>query len=205
LNGRRLIGVDFDNTIVGYGRVFHAVGVKNGWIPNDLPPSKDAVRQHIRAAHGEEAWTRMQGDVYGAHMSEAELMDGVREFFHAAREDRVELHIISHKTRTPPLGPPHDLHQAALDWLDQKRFFTADGLGFPRERVHFLPTRDGKIRRIQELRCTHFVDDLPEVFKEAEFPTECECLLLDPGDECPDSPRYRRVRSWAELRRALLP
>ena len=40
-----LIGIDFDNTIVCYDRVFHKAALEKGLIPADLPPSKGRVRE----------------------------------------------------------------------------------------------------------------------------------------------------------------
>ena len=31
--------------------------------------------------------------------------------------------LISHKAKTPFLGPPYDLHKAAIDWLTEYNFF----------------------------------------------------------------------------------
>ena len=42
------IGIDFDNTIVCYGKVFHKVAVEKGLIPEDMSPSKNNVREHLR-------------------------------------------------------------------------------------------------------------------------------------------------------------
>ena len=40
-----IIGVDFDNTIVCYDKVFHVAAYEKGLIPADLPVSKGRVHQ----------------------------------------------------------------------------------------------------------------------------------------------------------------
>ena len=46
------IGIDFDNTIVCYDKVFHKVAIEKGLIPEDIPPSKNNVRDHLRRIGG---------------------------------------------------------------------------------------------------------------------------------------------------------
>ena len=56
-----LIGLDFDNTIVRYDRLFHRLRRERGLIPDHLPVSKRAIRDHLRASGREEEWTELQG------------------------------------------------------------------------------------------------------------------------------------------------
>ena len=44
----RIIGVDFDNTIVSYDAIVHKVALKQGWIGPKLIKSKKQIRGHIR-------------------------------------------------------------------------------------------------------------------------------------------------------------
>jgi hypothetical protein len=194
------IGVDFDNTIVCYDGLFHRVAREQGLIPDGLPVDKGSVRDHLRATGREELWTAMQGHVYGARMAEAEAFPGVRDFFRRMLGRGHELFIISHKTRFPYLGPKHDLHAAAADWLERQGFF--DDLGLPRDRVHFELTKQDKLRRIGTAGCTHFIDDLPELLAEPAFPAGVERLLFDPAGAHAGGP-FRRARSWTELEREL--
>ena len=45
-----LVGVDFDNTIVSYDALFWNVALEKKLIPESVPPVKNAVRDHLRAA-----------------------------------------------------------------------------------------------------------------------------------------------------------
>src|SRR2546421_8484108 len=129
------IGVDFDNTIVCYDALFHRVCREKDLIPAEVPVSKSEVRNHLRRIGKEEAWTEMQGYVYGARMSEAEPYPGVLDFFRALRLAQIPVCIISHKTRNPYLCEKYDLHAAALAWLELQGFFDSDHLALPRENV----------------------------------------------------------------------
>jgi hypothetical protein len=198
------IGVDFDNTIVCYDQVFHRVALEQGLIPPTLPVSKGSVRDHLRAVNNEDAWTAMQGYVYGVRMIDAPAFPGVLDFFRRAVRHGVRVHIISHKTRYPYLGPKYDLHQAALDWLEKNGFFNSADVGLTRRHVYLELHKHEKLQRIGALSCTHFIDDLPELLAEPSFPKQVEKYLFDPKDEYPAVAEFRRVNSWGALEKELL-
>jgi hypothetical protein len=194
------IGIDLDNTIVRYHEIFHRVAIEEGLIPPSLPVSKDRVRDHLRASGNEDAWTRLQGSVYGARMGEAEPFPGVLEFFRRAVRRGLPVCIISHKTRYPFLGPRYDLHQAALDWLAGNGFFS-DEIGLSRGQVFLEEKKQDKLLRIRALECTHFIDDLPELLGDPNFPAPVLRWLFDPEEAHSTFTEYRRFRSWDQLAR----
>jgi hypothetical protein len=200
-----LIGVDFDNTIVSYDALFHRVALERGLIPESLPVNKTTVRDHLRAAGREDAWTEMQGEVYGARMHEAEPFPGVIAFFRDCHERGVPVVIISHKTRHPFRGAQHDLHAAARGWLEAHGFFSASGAALPASAVHFELTKANKLARVRAAGCTHFIDDLPELLTDAAFPIGVERLLFDPASLHAAAPDLPTVRSWSVLHGRLLP
>lgn len=196
------LGIDFDNTIVCYDALFHRVSVEQGLIPPELPANKSEVRNHLRRIGKEDAWTEMQGCVYGARMAEAAPYPGALEFFAACRAAGTTLSIISHKTRHPFLGPQYDLHQAAQNWLEQQGFFDPARLGLPRENVYFELTREAKLERIATTGVSHFVDDLPELLAAPGFPAHVRPILFDPGDLY-EAEKFTRAKSWAQLKELL--
>lgn len=193
------VGIDFDNTIVSYDRLFHRVCLERGWIPPSLPASKSEVRNYLRSAGREDDWTGLQGYVYGARMDEADIFQGVKDFFLACRTQGLPVSIISHKTLRPYLGEPYDLHQAALAWLEKQGFTDPAAMALPRARIYFELTKNDKLRRIAAAGCTHFIDDLPEFLAEPDFPAGVERLLFDPNHHYPDERRFVRFASWAEI------
>jgi hypothetical protein len=191
------VGLDFDNTIVSYDTLFHKLAREGRWIPDDLPPSKLLVRDHLRRIGKEDVWTEMQGLVYGARMAEAESFPGVAEFMRWARVEGLELFIVSHKTRHPFLGPKYDLHAAARQWIEQslrddKGPFIEPGNAF------FELTKEEKCQRLAVLDCKLFVDDLPELLTSPSFPKHIEGLLFDPDGHHADT-GLQSVKSWTEL------
>jgi hypothetical protein len=192
------IGVDFDNTIVCYDGIFHRAALDEGLIPQSLLQTKGAVRDHLRAVGREDAWTELQGHVYGARMDEAEPFPGALEFFQHMMKRGHTLFIISHKTRTPYLGPKYDLHQTARSWLEGRGIF-GPRIGLPREHVFFDLTKEDKLQRIAATACTHFIDDLPEFLAEPGFPRKVEQVLFDPANAYAGNGHAHRVRSWQEI------
>ncbi len=190
------IGIDFDNTIVCYDALFHKVCVEKGLVPATTPQSKTEVRDHLRRVGREEAWTEIQGYVYGARMAEADAYPGVREFFATCRSKGIPVSIISHKTKHPFLGPQYDLHAAALDWLERQGFLDPNQLGVPRSHVYFELTKEAKLNRIAAAGATHFIDDLPEILKAKEFPAGVKRILFDPNNLCAKEEALTRANSW---------
>jgi hypothetical protein len=192
------LGLDFDNTIVRYDGLFHRVALEAGLIPPDLPISKVSVRDHLRRNGKEDAWIEMQGYVYGARMSEADMYPGVSEFLSWARSHRLPTSIVSHKTRYPFSGPKYDLHRASREWVDARLRDEAGPLVEPTS-VFFELTKREKVARIAGLGCAVFIDDLPEIFEEPGFPKQAVPILFDPDSHHSDS-NVQRLGSWGELR-----
>jgi hypothetical protein len=194
-----IIGVDFDNTIVCYDDLFHRIAAERGLIPSGVEPRKSEVRDFLRRAGREQDWTELQGYVYGARMADARPFPGVLEFFARSRQEGLSVYIISHKTRAPVLGPAYDLHQTARDWLAAQGLFDPARAGLAPDHVLFGETRLEKIRLIEKLGCTHFIDDLEETFCEMTFPDGVEKILFGPRQQPPIPPGVRVVNDWQEI------
>jgi len=192
-----LIGIDFDNTIVCYDRLFHALALERGLIPSDLPETKTAVRDYLRAQGREAEWTELQGLAYGSEISRAELFPGVLETIRELRRRGIETIIISHKTCWS-VDKKHQLQEAALGFLRQHGFFEPDA-GLPTQRAFFEEQKQYKLGRIRDCGCTHFIDDLPELFDEPEFPAHVRKILFDPQRKFGSAPDRTSVASWQEV------
>ena len=151
-----VIGIDFDNTIVCYDEIFHKVAFERGLIQSELPKTKEDVRDYLRKCDKEDEWTKLQGYVYGMRMQEVKPFQGVIDFFKIASKHNIEIFIISHKTRTPYLGPKYDLHLSARNWLIKNNFFDRDSNGLEEDQVFFELTKEDKLNRISSLNCSHF-------------------------------------------------
>ena len=186
-----MIGLDLDNTVVCYDGVFDAVAREQGLIDEGPPRTKGELRDELRAQGREHQWTVLQGYVYGPGMALANPFEGALEFVGKCSRVGVEVAIVSHRTLHPYAGPPYDLHAAAREWLHQHRVQLAA------DAIHLEETREGKLRRIGDVGCKTFVDDLPEFLADPEFPQGVRRVLFDPhGAGAPAG--VERIASWRE-------
>jgi hypothetical protein len=193
-----ILGVDFDNTIVDYDVLFHRIATEAGVVPLELPPLKQAVRDHLRAVDREHVWTELQGRVYGERMADAAAYPGALEFLRECKAAGIPVRIISHKTREPFLGPKYDLHAAARAWLTQSRVFAPDGAGLADSEVFFELTKEAKLARIASEGCTHFIDDLPELLCHPQFPPGVVRILFSPMEPAADATGLVRLARWQD-------
>jgi hypothetical protein len=200
-SGRVLIGIDLDNTLVCYDELFHWEAHREGLIELSAPRSKERMRDAIRLLpQGESKWTRLQAIVYGPRMYGATAFDGSESFLRHCSEQGTKAVIVSHKSHFAALdGKPVDLRESALAWMRSKKFFDADGGGLSPDDIFFESTRREKIERIRVLGCTHFIDDLAEVFAETSFPREVARLLFAPHGANATSEEIKVFRTWRDL------
>lgn len=183
------VGIDFDNTIVCYDDLLGDLALARGLTPSRFH-SKGEVRDYLRKIAREDAWTELQGEAYGAALKDASAFPGALEFIKRCALEKVPVTIISHKTLKPFLGPAYDLHKAARDWLK------AHDDPAP---AYFELTKQAKLSRIAQTRCTHFIDDLPEFLLEPGFPPNVERILFDPSGLHADAAPLRKAGSWKEI------
>ena len=175
------LGLDFDNTLVCYDKLFHKLALEKGLIDESLPADKTAIRDYLRSQGQDEQFTLLQGEVYGLRILEAEPAEGMLKALGELHQRAIPMVLVSHKTRTPYKGPGYDLHQAAWRWLEKYGFFDPHGLGWSRDQVFFEVSKQAKGKRIAAQKCTHYVDDLPEILE--MIPTGIKTILFAPTKE----------------------
>ena len=200
------IGIDFDNTIANYDGVFLAAARERGLVLADIGSSKNAVRDHLNGSGQKDAFTELQGYVYGARMDLVSPYAGVRDFIMSARAEGHELAIVSHKTRTPMRGPAYDMHEAARGFLAANRF-VGDAV-IDAGNVYFELTKEDKMARATKLGCDVFIDDLPEILTMSGLPADLRRILFDPDGHHAGSDwssrGIERHNSWVSITRAIL-
>lgn len=193
-----LLGLDFDNTLVCYDKLFHKLALEKGLIEQSLPANKMAIRDYLRSQGQDEQFTLLQGEVYGLRILEAEPAEGMLKSLGDLQERAIPLALISHKTRTPYKGPAYDLHQAAWGWLETYGFFANNGLNWQKSQVFFEETKEKKVSRIKALRCSAYIDDLPEILD--LIPDSVEKFLYNPEDKGQiQASSYKILHNWGEL------
>lgn len=192
-----LLGLDFDNTLISYDQLFRHVALDKGLIPAETAPLKNAVRDYLRRHDREDVWTLLQGEVYGGRILEAEPYPGMHETLVNLSARQIPMCIVSHKTRWPYLGERRDLHAAARSWLERQRFYATDGLGWQDAQVFFELTKEDKVARIVAQRCTHYIDDLPEILD--MLPDTVDKILFSPGEGGVTQHGWTVMHDWSEL------
>jgi hypothetical protein len=200
-DGRRRIGIDFDNTIISYQRAFLATARGSGLLPNSFVGTKQVIRDHIRRLpDGEREWMRLQGVVYGKGIGDATLIDGVAEFLTRCRSAGGAVFIVSHKTEYGHFDTSGvNLRQAALGWMEKQSFFRKEGHGLATVDVFFESTRAEKLARIAALNCTHFIDDLEEVLDDPGFPQGVKRVLFADGSPPAKPLPYPVCMNWRQI------
>ena len=201
MNSRLRIGIDFDNTLVTYDEVFRSAARSRGLIGEGFSGTKQAVRDNIRLLpDGETSWQTLQGHVYGKGIVDAVMFEGADNFLRRCRTEGSLVFVVSHKTEFGHYDPARvNLRRAALDWMAARGFFQPEGYGIPIENVFFEGTRDEKLARIANLKCTHFIDDLEEVLADPKFPSGVTRILFsDTAQDTATSPYLVRP-TWRQI------
>ena len=196
------IGVDFDNTIVSYDKVFHKVALEQSLIKSNLTISKIAVRDYLRNKGQNDLWTELQGYVYGKRMLDADVFPGFIEFLNFSSKNSIELLIISHKTIYPYLGNRYNLHDSAREFIsklltDQKKNL------INKKNIFFERTQEKKAIRINQQSCDFFVDDLPEIFALHDFPKQTKKILFDPDKNHKNFDDGEICSSWKNIQEVI--
>ena len=195
------IGIDFDNTIACYDQAFNDVASLLGLKSDDQPASKIDVKALVlERVSGDLDWQRLQGQVYGKHMLLAKVFAGFREFLYLSKLRGHEVFVVSHKSEFGHFDEEFvPLRDQAFLWLTSNMILQQNELTLSKEHVFFESTREDKVRRIRDLACTHFIDDLPEVFGEPLFPDNVQKIWFCPAGASKKDTEIPVVGSWREL------
>ena len=198
------IGIDFDNTLIGYDEVFLAAAGERQLLAQGFSGNKQAVRDAIRLLpDGEMTWQRLQGHVYGKGIGGAVIFEGANAFLSQARAAGHTLFIVSHKTEYGHHDPDRvNLRAAARAWMEAQGFFD-EPISIARGNVFFETTRADKLARITTLGCTHFIDDLEEVLGDPNFPADVQRILFSTSVESSSLP-FIVCPNWQRITDVLL-
>jgi hypothetical protein len=194
------IGIDFDNTIICYDKVFAEAARQRGLVSDEWTGSKADVREYLRSKPGGElAWQGLQGWVYGKGIGSAEIFPGVTGFLDACRLNGAGACIVSHKTRFGHQDPDRtDLRVAARNWLCATGLIGAESSALTLDDVYFEDTQAAKVERLASLNLDVFIDDLVDVFEQPHFPRGIRPILF--ASNARPGP-YKSIASWAEIQR----
>ena len=195
------IGIDIDNTIICYNRVFAQVAMSQGFsVHSDA--SKNDVKKWFHERDMQQAFTLLQGEIYGKFIDLAILFDGVLEFIEVAKRAGCHLFLVSHKTRYPLVGEKFDLHKSASRFLiDQNVISKCNDVGVHSNNVFFEQTLARKIHRIAALNLDFFIDDLLQVFQHSNFPKKTNFMHF--SQDLPKTALTDEVSAFANWKQIL--
>lgn len=155
------IGLDLDNTIANCDSVFRIVASNLiGNVHVDLLSNRVLLRQYIRNTFGDNKWTEIQSLVYGPYYSKSIPNEGVIDFINQLIKLDHQVYIVSHKTTFDSFCGLYNLQNYATKWLNKNIF---NHLIKKLDGLYFEETIENKIKRIQILNCSIFIDDLLDI------------------------------------------
>ncbi len=196
-----IIGIDFDNTIACYDDLFPKIAIKKKVIPIDsFFDNKLKVKNYlVKLENKKTEWMKLQGLVYGKYMAHAILMPGVINFLISCKMRGYKICIVSHKTKYGHFDKDKiSLRTKAIEWMETNLFFDKTYCGIRKKNVFFANTRKEKVNIISQLKCDWFIDDLPEIFKEPNFPKNTNKILYGKNPTVLKG-KYSSFSSWREI------
>lgn len=192
-----IIGFDFDNTIINYSKSFTKLAKLKNLVPEKINKDKISIRNYLRKNNIEDEWTILQGEVYGKNIMSAEIYQGVIDTFLYLSKKKIKIKIISHKTKFPYMGEKINLRTSALKWIKKNIIDYSYDINLDLSDIYFENTIENKIKKIKELNCNIFVDDLPEVL--SLLPTSIERILFLPNSTKEKFSKFHLLSSWEEF------
>jgi hypothetical protein len=172
--GFRRFGFDLDNTIIDYG-----ISVEKYCLNAKIPKQEKitSLRSYLRKIDPSDLkWQEAQSWIYIDGLQYAKLNEGIVDLCVYLLSKNIGVFIVSHKTnKTQDRFGGRDLFSPAVNWIQHsniKNFFDIN------ENIYFMPTRDAKIQKIEQLDLNWFVDDLLEVLLDKNFPPHTTKYLL---------------------------
>ena len=112
-------------------------------------------------------FTELQAQIYGPLIEKAAIFEGVKEALNLLSRKHT-IFIISHKTKYPYSGEKYKLRSFADKWLNLQGL-NPSNINSPISNVFYENTIENKIKRIKDLKCSLFIDDLPNILELAGF------------------------------------
>ena len=176
------IGIDFDNTIICYDKVFAAAAHQSRVGAGRMDGVENRVREYLRSQPGGElAWQGLQGWVYGKGIGSAEILSrraGLSRRMPAGRigclhrQSQDPSSVIRIRT-APTCG------SRPRDWLRAAGLIGSGNSALDIDDVYFEDTQAAKVERLASLNLDVFIDDLADVFEQPHFPRDVRSILFD--------------------------
>ena len=191
---KKIIGIDFDNTIISYVNVFKKLLRKNK-IQFGKKLNKEIFKKKIIKKYNEKFYTKIQSEIYGENIFYARKFANLNQSLNNLKKKN-HIILISHKTKYPILGKKVDLRKKALLWLNKNNLYGPKKI-FNKKNVFFEETIEKKIKRIRRLKCDYFIDDLSIILD--RLPNSIYKIKF--GSK---SKKYKFFLSWEKIDKIIL-
>ena len=162
------IGIDLDNTIIDYNQSFFDNAIKLKFLSQNIKKnSKTNLKKFtkdnlLKSKNGTFKWEFLQGKVYGKFINKAKIFSGFLEFIQFCAYYKIEIFIISHKSKKPHFDNDINLREVAIDFLKKNNVIDKSNK-LSKKNIFFCNTKNQKIKKINNLDCDYFIDDLYEI------------------------------------------
>ena len=157
-----IFGIDFDNTIVNYDKIFKNILKKKIKYKKKNLNDKDSIKKYLIKKNMISKWKSIQSDVYSNYIEYATPNKEIIKLLKYLDKKKINFYIISHKTLYPYVGKKKNLHKISKNWIKINVFNKKNNFK-KKYKYYFENTEFKKIKRIKNLRITHFVDDLKKI------------------------------------------
>ncbi|HFD31165.1 MAG TPA: hypothetical protein ENJ28_00425, partial [Gammaproteobacteria bacterium] len=196
------IGVDLDNTLINYDRLFKKLAISSGLVSQNWTGDKAKIRNCIRELpNGEYRWQQLQGHVYGEAIEDADAFSGAVRFLWRAKHKGHKVFIVSHKTKFAHHDSSVNLREQALKWLAKNKIYGASICNLV-DDVFFLSTQEKKIEKFNSLKLDIIIDDLVEIIEHPFLDKNINAILFSLGEIKKNS--LNKFSSWSGIDNYLL-
>jgi len=174
------IGIDLDNTIIDYNESY--TQISKSLKLEVSSPNRETIKDFFQnSPKGDYFWQEFQSILYTSGLGYAQVAHGLFEFLNLCNTKKIEIYIISHKTKTTPeVFGGADLRIPAINWLNTHKITP---LKISPENIFFCETQLAKIRTINQLEVDMFIDDLEEIINHTKLNKNIEGVLYSSGSK----------------------
>jgi len=200
LNNLFKIGIDLDNTIINYDKVFFNLALKKKLITTNNILTKKTLRDQIRNRQdGEKDWQKLQGSVYGKFIKDASIFPGFQKFLWRCNIQQIHVEIVSHKTIYGHFD------ETRTNLRDSAESFLFEELGSKSfesiKKIVFYSTLEKKIEYLENAGFDLVIDDLEKVLKSINS-NKIKKILFNPSQEKTTLLNYS---NWEHISMSLFP
>jgi len=190
------IGLDLDNTIIDYDKIFYKEALRRKLIPKTIDKNRIKIREYIKKKSLIE-WQKLQSNIYSINLHNAVVRNGFISFINNLGNNGYNFCVISHKTKYPYKGKKINLHNLSKNWIDANINKKLNKSGVKIKKIFFETTEKKKIKKIVSEKCDYFIDDLPSVLN--LLPKNIKKILIDPKKNYNNKTDLLILRGWKSI------